>query len=80
MQSVTHLIADPGVASLISAQSHTFMEIDHELISTVFLLLPLNLEGLLSVTSKRICMKYWLYRLAMLAKEKVWLGDMTVLT
>ena len=27
------LTADPGVASLIPAQSHTFVEIDHEIIS-----------------------------------------------
>ena len=32
------LTADPGVASSISARSHTFMEIDHEIISTVILL------------------------------------------
>ena len=32
------LTADPGVASLIPVQSHTFVEIDHELISTVILL------------------------------------------
>ena len=32
------LITDPGVASLIPARSHTFMEIDHEIISTVILL------------------------------------------
>ena len=32
------LTADPGVASLIPAQSHTFVEIDHEIISTVILL------------------------------------------
>ena len=31
-------MADPGVASLIPAQSHTFMEVDHEIISTVVLL------------------------------------------
>ena len=43
-QSVTclatdaNLTADPGVASLIPAQSHTFMETDHEIISTVILL------------------------------------------
>ena len=43
-QSVTCLVidakltADPGVASLIPAQSHTFVEIDHEIISTVILL------------------------------------------
>ena len=29
------LTADPGVPSLIGARSHTFMEIDHEIISTV---------------------------------------------
>ena len=40
-QSVTclatdaRLIADPGVASSIPAWSHTFAEIDHEIISTV---------------------------------------------
>ena len=35
------LTADPGVASLIPTQSHTFMEIDHEIISRV-ILLPLG--------------------------------------
>ena len=45
MQSVTclatdvSLTTDPGVASSIPARSHTFVEIDHELIST-FILLP----------------------------------------
>ena len=43
-QSVTCLATDAsltagqGVASSIPAQSHTFMEIDHEIISTVILL------------------------------------------
>ena len=32
------LTADPGVASSIPAQSHTFVEIDYEIISTVILL------------------------------------------
>ena len=32
------LTADPGVASSIPARSHTFVEIDHEIISTVNLL------------------------------------------
>ena len=32
------LTADPGVTSLIPAWSHTFVEIDHEIISTVILL------------------------------------------
>ena len=42
MQSVMSadgsLAADPGVASLIPAQSHTFVEIDHEINSMVMLL------------------------------------------
>ena len=37
-QSVTCLTADPGVASSIPARYHTFVEIDHEIISTVILL------------------------------------------
>ena len=32
------LTADPGVASSIPDRSHTFVEIDHEMISTVILL------------------------------------------
>ena len=32
------LTADPGVARLIPARSHTIVEIDHEIISTVILL------------------------------------------
>ena len=32
------LTADPGVASSIPARSHTFVEIDYEIISTVILL------------------------------------------
>ena len=32
------LTADPGVASSIPTRSHTFVEIDHEMISTVILL------------------------------------------
>ena len=32
------LTADPGIASSIPVRSHTFVEIDHEIISTVILL------------------------------------------
>ena len=37
VQSVTSQTADPGVESSIPAQSHTFVEIDHEIISMVIL-------------------------------------------
>ena len=52
--------ADPGVVSLISAPSQFFVEIDHKIISTVILLLPLIQEGLLSVTRESMCTKYCL--------------------
>ena len=58
MDRIFILTADPGVASSISARFHTFMEIDHEIISKVILLLPLIQEGLLSVKSESFCMKY----------------------
>ena len=66
--SVASSSADSGIVSSIPIQSHTFM---HEIVSTVILLIPLIQEGLLSVTSNCIFMKY---RLEKLAQEKVWLG------
>ena len=38
MATDASLTADSGVASSIPARSHTFVEIDHEIISTVILL------------------------------------------
>ena len=51
------LTADPGVASSIPARSHTFVEIDHEMISTVILLPSAEsfMKVLLSVTSESMC-------------------------
>ena len=49
-QWVTCLTADPGVASLMWAWSHTFVKIDHEIISTA-ILLP-------SPDSKRVVVSY----------------------
>ena len=50
-KSVASLIADPGVMGLIPPQSHTFVKIDHEIISTV-ILLPLIQERLVSVNTR----------------------------
>ena len=58
-QSVASPTADPGITSLISARSYTYVEIGHEMISMFILLLPLIEEGLLSVTSESMCRKYW---------------------
>ena len=49
-QSVTCLTADSGVACSIPARSHTFAEIDHEIISTA-ILLP-------SADSRRVVVSY----------------------
>ena len=55
-QPVASPIADPGVVSLIPAQSITFVEIVHVIISTpVILLLPLIREELVSFTSEAVC-------------------------
>ena len=65
------LTADPGVASSIPARYHTFLEIDHEIIFTVILLLPLIIqEGSLSVTSESMCTNYWLTACSSLLRKK----------
>ena len=57
-QSVTCLTAetclggDPGVASLMSAWSHTFVEIDLEIISTVILLPSADLSVTIKVCAR----------------------------
>ena len=74
------LTADPGVASLIRARSHTFVEIDHEIISTVILLPSADHSRRVVVNYKR---KYGhellVNHLFKPAQEKVWLGELTVL-
>ena len=73
------LTADPGVASSIPVRSHTFVEIDHEMISTVILPLPLIHSRRVVVSYKRKYVhKLLVNRLFKPAKEKVWLGELTV--
>ena len=40
---------------LLLNSDHTFVEIDHEIFSTVILSLPLIQEGQLSVSGERMC-------------------------
>ena len=75
----TCLTADPRVASLILTQSNTFVEFDHEIISTV-ILLPSS-----DSFKKSCCQLHAKYVFELLvnclfkpAKEKVWLGKLTV--
>ena len=73
------LTADPGVASSIPVRSHTFVEIDHEMISTVILLLPLIHSRRVVVSYKRKFVHELLVnRLFKPAQEKVWLDELTV--
>ena len=76
-QSVTCLVtdakltADPGVASSIPARSHTFMEIDHEIISTVILLPSAEafMNGCFQLQAK-VCARLLVNCLFKLAQEK----------
>ena len=67
----TSLTADPGVSSLIPAGSHTFVEIDQEIISTVILLPSAE-------SFKKGCCQYWLTACSSLPMKKVWFGELTV--
>ena len=58
MQAAESPTADPGVVSSILVRSHTFLEIDQEIILMAIILLWLIQEGLLSITSESICTKY----------------------
>ena len=67
------LTADQGVASSIPAWSHTFVKIDHEIISTVILPLPLNHSRRVVSYKRKYVHKLLVNRLFKLAQEKVWL-------
>ena len=65
------LTADPGVASSIPARSHTFVEIDHEIISTVILLPSAEsfIKGCCQLQAK-VCARLLVNCLFKLAQEK----------
>ena len=69
----------PGVASSISALSHTFVEIDHEIISMVILLPSADAFKRVVVSYKQKYVHELLVNcLFKFAQEKVWLGELTV--
>ena len=78
-QSVTCLTADPGVASSILAWSHTFVEIDYEIISAVICLPSAEhfKKGCCQLQPKYVH-EVLINRLFKLAQEKVWLGELTI--
>ena len=66
----TCLTEDPGVASLISAWSHTFAEIDHEMISTAILLPSSDSRRVVVNYKQKYDHKVLVKCLVKLAKEK----------
>ena len=70
MQLVTCLAADPGVASLIPAWSHTFVEIDHEIISRVILLPSADSRKVVVSYKRRYVHEVLVNCLVKLAQEK----------
>ena len=60
------------VPSSIPVRSHTFVEIDHEIISAVILLPSADFiqEGLLSFTSESMCTNHWLTTCSSLPRKK----------
>ena len=65
------MTADLGFVGSIVACSHNFVELDHEIISMVILLLLLIQEELLSVTKESMCTKFWLMAKSRLPRKKV---------
>ena len=72
------LTADPGVSSSIPARPHTFLEIDHVIISMV---IRFKKGQVVSYKRKDVHEVVILVNpLVKLAQEKVWLGELTVRT
>ena len=72
------LTADPGVASSILARSHTFSEIDHEIISAV-ILFPSDesfKKGCCQLQAQVYASE--LLACSSLPREKVWLVELTI--
>ena len=67
------LTADPGVASSIPARSNTFVEIDHEIISTVILLPSAKsfMKGCFVSYKRKYVHDYWLIACSSLPRKKV---------
>ena len=73
MAAHASLTVDPEIASSIPVRSHTFVEIDHEIISTV-ILLP-SAESFKKECCRlqaKVCAQLLVNRLFKLAQEKVW--------
>ena len=68
---ITCLTADPGVVNSISAWSHTFVEIDHEIISTAINLPPADSRRVVVSNKQKYVHKVLVNCLVRLVQEKV---------
>ena len=66
----TFLTADPGVASPIPPRSHTFTDIDHEIISTAILLPSADSRRVVVSYKRKYVHKLLVNHLGKFAKEK----------
>ena len=73
------LTAVPGVANSIPARSHTLVEIDHEMISTVSLLPPAeSFKKSCCQLQAKVCARSTAQPLVQACSGKAWLGQLTV--
>ena len=66
----TCLTADPGIVSSIPARSHTFLEIDHEIISMAILLPSADLRRVFVSYKRKYVRKVLVNRLVKLSQGK----------
>ena len=66
--------------SSIPAQSHTFVEIDHEIISAAILLPSADSRRVVGSKKRKYVHEVLINRISKLAQEKVWLGELTAPT
>ena len=69
-KSVTCQTANPGVASLFAARSHTSVEIDHEIISASILLPSSDSRRVVVSYKQCMCTNYWLIAYSSLPRKK----------
>ena len=65
-----YLTADPGIPRLIPARSHTFVEIDHEIISGAILLPSVDSRNVVVSYKGKYVHKVLVNRLVKLSQEK----------
>ena len=74
----TCLSADLGIASSILPLSHTFLEIDHEIMSTAILLPSADSRRVVITYKGKNVQEALVNRLVKLIQEKLWLSELII--